>query len=38
MRNISCLFLDRDNIKEGLKTILKGVEQIKGGVSVFCFP
>lgn len=38
MRNISCLFLDRDNIKEGLKTILKGVEQIKGGVSVFVFP
>lgn len=38
MRNISCLFLDRDNIKEGLKTILKGVEQLKSGTSVFIFP
>lgn len=38
MRNISCLFLDRDNLKEGLKTILQGVEQLKSGVSVFVFP
>ena len=32
MRNIHCLFLDRDNIKEGLKTILAGVEEVKKGV------
>lgn len=38
MMNIGCLFLDRKNIKEGLRTILKGVEQIKRGVSVFVFP
>lgn len=38
MINISCLFLDRENIKEGLKTILKGVEQLKSGTSVFIFP
>lgn len=38
MRNINCLFLDRDNIKEGLKTILKGIEQIKNGYSVYISP
>ena len=31
---VNCLFLDRDNIKEGLKTILQGIEKIKEGVSV----
>ena len=34
----NCLFLDRDNIKEGMKTILKGVEQLKSGISIFIFP
>ena len=38
MRNIHCLFLDRDNIKEGLKTILNGVEEVKSGVSLCIFP
>ena len=38
MRNINCLFLDRDNIKEGLKTILKGIDQIKNGYSVYISP
>ena len=38
MRNIHCLFLDRDNIKEGLKTILAGVEEVKKGVSMCIFP
>ncbi len=38
MRNIHCLFLDRDNIKEGLKTILAGVEEVKNGVSQCIFP
>lgn len=38
MKNIRCLFLDRDNIKEGLKTILAGVEQLKSGYSVFICP
>ena len=37
MRNVNCLFLDRDNIKEGLKTILKGIEQVKKGISVWIF-
>ena len=38
MKGINCLFLDRDNIKEGLKTILKGVEELKKGNSMFIFP
>lgn len=38
MINVNCLFLDRKNIKEGLKTILAGVEKIKRGVSVWIFP
>lgn len=38
MKNLHCLFLDRDNIKEGLKTILLGVEKAKSGISICIFP
>lgn len=38
MKLIYCLFLDRENIKEGLKTILKAVEYVKAGISIFIFP
>lgn len=38
MKLLYCLFLDRDNIKEGLKTILTGIEQINNGVSMVIFP
>lgn len=38
MKNLHCLFLDRDNIKEGLKTILEGVEKAKSGISICIFP
>lgn len=38
MKRLYCLFLDRENIKEGLKTILKGIEQIKSGTSMCIFP
>lgn len=38
MENVHCLFLDRDNLKEGMKTILKGIEQVKSGISVWIFP
>lgn len=38
MKLLHCLFLDRDNIKEGLKTILKGVEKAKNGISICIFP
>ena len=38
MMYLHCLFLDRDNIKEGLKTILKGIAELKSGVSICVFP
>jgi len=38
MKRLHCLFLNRDNIKEGLKTILIGIEQIKNGISMCIFP
>lgn len=38
MVRMNCLFLDRENIKEGMKTILQGVELLKSGISVFIFP
>lgn len=38
MENVNCLFLDRKNIKEGLKTILGGIEKVKRGVSIWIFP
>ena len=38
MRYLHCLFLNRKDVKEGLKTILTGVEQIKNGISVCIFP
>lgn len=38
MKLIYCLFLDRNNIKEGLKTILKAIDYINDGISLFIFP
>lgn len=38
MRYLHCLFLDRDNIKEGMKTILSAVEKAKSGISICIFP
>ena len=38
MRYIHCLFLDRENIKEGMKTILAGIEKVKNGISLCIFP
>ena len=38
MKNIHCLFLDRKNIKEGLKTILTGIDKVKHGISIWIFP
>lgn len=35
---VNCLFLDRENIKEGMKTIIKGAELLKAGISMFIFP
>lgn len=32
------LFIDRDDIKQGLKTILEAIERVRAGMSVFIFP
>ena len=38
MKYLHCLFLDRENVKEGLKTILEAVEKAKSGISICIFP
>ena len=38
MRFLHCLFLDRKDIKQGLKTILAAIDLIKNGISVCIFP
>lgn len=38
MRYLYCLFLNRDDIKQGMKIILQAIEYIKQGVSIFIFP
>lgn len=38
MKYLYCLFLDRQNIKEGLKTILQAIEYVKQGISICIFP
>ncbi len=38
MRYMNCEFLDRDNIKEGLKTILSCIATVKNGCSICIFP
>ena len=38
MELMGCLFLARGNAREGLKTILAAIAQIKNGTSVFIFP
>ena len=38
MGRLYCLFLDRDDIRAGLKTILKAVDYVNAGISMFIFP
>lgn len=38
MVHVNCLFLDRQDIKAGLKTILEGIEKVKNGISMWIFP
>ena len=38
MKRMHCLFLDRQNIKEGMKTIIAGTEKLKAGISIFIYP
>ena len=34
MKRLYCLFLDRDDIKQGLQTVLTAIQQINSGISI----
>ncbi len=38
MRNLHCLFLDRNDLKQGLKIILTAIDKVKSGISICIFP
>ena len=38
MGRLYCLFLDRDDIKQGLQVILKAIDYVKNGISICIFP
>lgn len=38
MRYINCYFLNRKDIKDGLKMVLSSIEKIKNGISIMIFP
>lgn len=38
MKNLHCLFLNRDDVKEGMKTILTAIDKMKEGISICIFP
>lgn len=38
MNYLHCLFLDRKDIKQGLKTILTAIDKVKEGISICIFP
>ncbi len=38
IRGLHCYFIDRDNVREALKTILAGIDDLKNGESVAVFP
>lgn len=38
MRNLHCLFLDREDVKQGLQIILTAIEKVKSGISICIFP
>lgn len=38
MAAAGCLFLDRKNLKAGLKTILQAIQSVKDGTSIWIFP
>ena len=38
MKFLHCLFLDRSDVREGLKTILTAIDKAKNGISIMIFP
>jgi len=38
MRRLHCEFLNRDDLKQGMKVILSCIDKVKRGISIFIFP
>ena len=38
MKKLYCIFLDRESVKDGLNMILRSMDYIKRGISVFIYP
>jgi len=38
LKSMNCLFVDRDDVRDGLKMILAGIEHLKNGISVCIMP
>ena len=38
MKRLHCEFLDRNDIKQGMKVILSCIDKVKSGISIFIFP
>ena len=38
MRQLHCLFLDRSDLRQGMKTILAAIDQVKDGISILIYP
>ena len=38
MTRLHCLFLDRENVRQGMKVILTAIDYIKDGISICIFP
>lgn len=38
MTRLHCLFLNREDVKQGLKTVLTAIDKVKGGISICVFP
>ena len=38
MKRLHCEFLDRNDIKQGMKVILSCIDKVKNGISIFIFP
>ena len=38
MKALYCLFLDRKDLKKGMKTIMTAIEKVKAGISICIFP
>ncbi len=38
MKRLHCLFLDRDDMKQGLKIVLEAIDHVKNGISICVFP